>query len=72
MEQNDGRSVAALQYRCADACQIQPALVDGQMRELIPGAKHDKHTTIEGGGHFIQEDKGPELAAVIVDFISTT
>jgi haloalkane dehalogenase len=27
------------------------------------------HTTIKGGGHFLQEDKGEELAQVVVDFI---
>ena len=30
------------------------------------------HTTIAGGGHFLQEDKGEELAAVIADFVSRT
>jgi len=36
----------------------------------IPGAAGQPHTTIEGGGHFLQEDKGPELAQVLVDLIS--
>lgn len=39
---------------------------------LIPGAKGQPHTTIEGGGHFIQEDKGEELAALITSFIAST
>jgi haloalkane dehalogenase len=38
----------------------------------IPGTKGQPHTTIEGGGHFLQEDKGEELARVVVDFIATT
>jgi len=38
----------------------------------VPGAKGQPHTTIEGGGHFLQEDKGPELAKVVVDFIRST
>jgi haloalkane dehalogenase len=38
----------------------------------IPGAQGQPHTTIVGGGHFLQEDKGPELAAVIIDFIERT
>jgi pimeloyl-ACP methyl ester carboxylesterase len=25
--------------------------------------------TIEGGGHFLQEDKGPEIAGVLVDWM---
>ena len=40
------------------------------IQKLIPGAKDQPHTTIEGGGHFIQEDRGEELAAVVVDFIT--
>ena len=35
----------------------------------IPGAAGQPHTTIEGGGHFIQEDKGEELAEVIVEWL---
>lgn len=35
--------------------------------QVVPGAQGQPHTTIEGGGHFLQEDRGPEVAAVIVD-----
>ncbi len=35
----------------------------------IPGAAGQPHTTIEGGGHFLQEDRGPELAKVVVDWV---
>jgi haloalkane dehalogenase len=35
----------------------------------LPGAKGQAHTTIKGGGHFLQEDKGEELAAVIIRFV---
>lgn len=28
------------------------------------------HSTIADGGHFLQEDKGEDIAAVIVDFIA--
>jgi haloalkane dehalogenase len=38
----------------------------------VPGTKGQPHTTIEGAGHFLQEDKGPELARVLVDFIGRT
>ena len=31
----------------------------------IPGAAGQPHTTIEGGGHFLQEDRGAELARVV-------
>ena len=37
---------------------------------VVPGAKGQPHTTIEGAGHFLQEDKGEELARVVVDFIA--
>jgi haloalkane dehalogenase len=37
----------------------------------IPGAAGQPHTTIEGGGHFLQEDRGPELAGVIVTWLRT-
>ncbi len=45
---------------------------DAPFRAKIPGAQGQPHTTIEGGGHFLQEDKGPELARIIVDFIAGT
>ena len=31
-----------------------------------------RQVSIEGAAHFVQEDKGPELAAIIIDFIATT
>ena len=37
----------------------------------VPGAQGQLHTTIEGAGHFLQEDKGPELAELINGFIGT-
>jgi len=45
---------------------------DRLLQEAIPGAKGQPHTTIAGGGHFLQEDKGEELARVVVDFIRTS
>jgi len=45
---------------------------DRTLLERIPGTSGQAHTTIEGGGHFLQEDKGPELARVITDFIAAT
>ena len=38
----------------------------------VKGAEGQPHTTIEGGGHFLQEDRGPELARVILDLIAAT
>ncbi len=40
--------------------------------DLVPGAAGQPHTTIEGGGHFLQEDCGPALAQVVIDFMAAT
>lgn len=45
---------------------------DRAFRERVPGAAGQPHTVIEGGGHFLQEDRGPELAAVVIDLIART
>ncbi|MBV9411903.1 MAG: haloalkane dehalogenase [Acidimicrobiia bacterium] len=45
---------------------------DRVLKESIPGAKDQPHTTINGGGHFLQEDKGEDLAKVVVDFVKGT
>lgn len=45
---------------------------DGALRRRIPGCEGQPHTTIEGGGHFLQEDRGEELARVVADFVKTT
>jgi haloalkane dehalogenase len=39
-------------------------------QKQIPGAQGQPHTTIKGGGHFLQEDCGEDFAKVVVDFIS--
>lgn len=43
---------------------------DRILKERIPGSNGQPHTTIKGAGHFLQEDKGEELADVIVRWIS--
>jgi haloalkane dehalogenase len=45
---------------------------DRALQERIPGARGLPHTTIAGGGHFLQEDRGEELARVVVDFVAST
>ena len=42
---------------------------DRKFIAVVPGALGQAHVTIEGGGHFLQEEKGPELAAVLNAFI---
>jgi len=36
----------------------------------VPGAAGQPHVIIEGGGHFLQEDRGPEIVRVMVDWMS--
>ncbi len=45
---------------------------DAAFLARVPGTAGQAHTTIEGGGHFLQEDRGPELAQVLIDFIGAT
>lgn len=40
--------------------------------KLVPGAAGRDHTTLAGGGHFLQEDVGPQLAQAIVDLVQAT
>ena len=42
---------------------------DRMFRDRVPGCRDQKHVTIEGGGHFLQEDRGEQLAEVVTDFI---
>jgi haloalkane dehalogenase len=37
-------------------------------QKLVPGAQGQPHVTIEGAGHFLQEDKGEELAELLIRF----
>ncbi|HEX2578278.1 MAG TPA: haloalkane dehalogenase [Aquihabitans sp.] len=43
---------------------------DAPFLRRVPGAAGRPHTTVEGGGHFVQEDRGPELARIIAGFIA--
>jgi haloalkane dehalogenase len=39
------------------------------LQRLVPGATGQPHTTIRHAGHFLQEDRGEQLAATVVDFV---
>jgi haloalkane dehalogenase len=43
---------------------------DRKLRADVPGAAGQPHTTITGAGHFLQEDQGEQLAAVVADFVT--
>jgi haloalkane dehalogenase len=52
----------------SDSDPVFPSPKAGQVFvDLIPGA--GEQVVIEGGGHFLQEDRGPELAAVLIGFL---
>ena len=38
----------------------------------VPGAQGRTHASVTGAGHFLQEDRGPELARVVSDFVRAT
>lgn len=41
-------------------------------QQIVPGAQGQPHVTIAGAGHFLQEDKGAELAQVVIGFMAAT
>jgi haloalkane dehalogenase len=41
-------------------------------QRAVPGAQGREHPVIRGAGHFLQEDAGPALAQVVVDFVRAT
>jgi len=41
-------------------------------QEEVPGAKGLPHVTIAGAGHFLQEDRGAELATIVADLNDAT
>jgi haloalkane dehalogenase len=47
-----------------------PITRGGEVRwqQTVPGAQGQDHVKIRNAGHFLQEDKGPELARVLIDF----
>jgi len=45
---------------------------DRWFRKLIPSAKEQPEITIEGAGHFLQEDRGEKIAEEIVAFMART
>ena len=39
-------------------------------QDSVPGAEGQEHVIIRNAGHFLQDDKGPELADVLIRFIA--
>ncbi len=44
---------------------------DRKFLAVVPGTRGQAHVTIVGGGHFLQEEKGRELAAVLGAFVAS-
>ena len=45
--------------------------LDKAFVDRVPGAKNQPHTSIRNAGHFLQEEKGLELASIVIDFIKS-
>jgi haloalkane dehalogenase len=43
---------------------------DAVLRDAAPGAADQAHRVIADAGHFLQEDRGPQLGRAIVDFLA--
>ena len=41
-----------------------------QWQKSVPGAQGQEHVIIRNAGHFLQEDEGPQIAEVLIRFIS--
>jgi len=44
---------------------------DRMFQETVPGAQGQAHTRVRTAGHFLQEDKGPELAQLLWQFMAS-
>ena len=40
-------------------------------QSVVPGAEGQPHVTVKGGGHFLQEDRPEQLAALLSEFMHT-
>jgi haloalkane dehalogenase len=40
-------------------------------QKLVPGAQNQPHITIKGAGHFLQEDKGDQIAHLMNEFMAS-
>lgn len=43
---------------------------DIEFQQRIPGARSQRHVTIAGAGHFLQETHGPQLAGIMIEFMA--
>lgn len=45
---------------------------DAPFRARVPGAQGQPHTTIKGGGHFVQENAPEQVSQVIIDLVGSS
>ena len=45
---------------------------DAVLAAHVPGARNHRAVTIKDAGHFLQEDKGEDLARVVTKFVEAT
>ncbi len=45
---------------------------DRPLQRHVPGATGQPHRELRDANHFVQEDAGPELAKIVVDFAQIT
>ena len=60
-------------YRHGELSYAYPIMRGGDTRfqSEVPGCSGQPHTTIENGGHFLQEDQGEALARVIANWLQS-
>lgn len=46
--------------------------LEAPWQKIVPGARDQQHVKIKNAGHFLQEDKGEELAEVLVEFVRSS
>jgi haloalkane dehalogenase len=46
--------------------------LDAQFKARVPGARELPHTTIKGGGHFVQENAPEQVCRAIIELIQST
>ena len=63
------RDAAEAMFKAATTKPLEQPVLN---KPAVPGAKEQPHVTIEGGGHFLQEDRGAVLARIVTDFIART
>jgi len=56
-------------FTCFSDRDAVTAGLHASFQQRVAGAKGVAHVTIRGAGHFLQEEKGEEVANAVVDFI---